>query len=269
MMKRLLAILCVLLPLAACVGQKDDPEPDPDPVVTPDDPEPEPEPDPGPEGSGAFLRHSLVLDFTGTWCVNCPGMQAAIAEASTQRPGLIIPVAVHYMDKMAVKPLGTDLAARFGVSAYPSAVVDLDASTLMTIASAELILSYCDKLLESRYPAAGVQIESTLDDGQVSATVEAYLMRDGDYSLHLLLLEDGIVASQTGAGADYVHNDVLRAWLDGQEQFDGKGKGDVISASFSLEAAEGMRLVAMVCRDGIVENVISCTAGGHIYYEYE
>ena len=27
-----------------------------------------------------FFRRSLVLDFTGTWCVNCPKMEAAIEE---------------------------------------------------------------------------------------------------------------------------------------------------------------------------------------------
>ena len=36
-----------------------------------------------------FFRRSLVLDFTGTWCVNCPKMEAALEEAMAARPGKV------------------------------------------------------------------------------------------------------------------------------------------------------------------------------------
>ena len=91
-----------------------------------------------------FFRRSLVLDFTGTWCVNCPKMEAAIEETMEARPGRVIPVSVHCMsvDPMYVKPLSDDLSGRFGVTAYPSAVVDLDPESLITTSSPELLQSH-------------------------------------------------------------------------------------------------------------------------------
>ena len=64
-----------------------------------------------------FFRRSLVLDFTGTWCVNCPKMEAAIEETMEARPGRIIPVSVHCMsiDPMYVKPLSDNLVKQFSV----------------------------------------------------------------------------------------------------------------------------------------------------------
>ena len=49
----------------ACVGQKDDPEDVPDGPTKPDTP-------------AVVSGTCLLLDFTGTWCVNCPRMETAI-----------------------------------------------------------------------------------------------------------------------------------------------------------------------------------------------
>ena len=47
-----------------------------------------------------FFRRSLVLDFTATWCVNCPRMEAAFAAAMEARPGRLVPVSVHFVDAL-------------------------------------------------------------------------------------------------------------------------------------------------------------------------
>ena len=166
-----------------------------------------------------FFRRSLVLDFTGTWCVNCPKMDAAVEEAMAARPGRIVPVSVHCMavDPMYLKPTSDDLVKRFAVKAYPSAVVDLDPESLISTASSELLLSHVNRLLESRGASAGIRIESTLEGETLSVTVETKAVRDGEYTLSIILLEDGIVAKQTGAddGENHVHNNILRQWKDG------------------------------------------------------
>ena len=263
MRKWIFAILLAGLALS-CVGQKDDPVP-----------EPEPEPDPelsggGQEEGGAYYRRSLILEFTGTWCVNCPKMENAIKDAQSQRPGRIVSVGVHCLsvDKMALMPLSNDLIARFGVKAYPSAVTDLDPESLVTVASAELLLAQCDRLLGVRPESAGISIQTTSAGASAEVKLEAKPVRAGDYSLHVLLLEDGIVASQTGASADYVHNNVLRAWFD-SDDFAGRKEGDVIGCGTTFEAAEGMKVVAFVCRNGIVDNVTVCKIGENAGYEYE
>ena len=251
-MKKLIYILACLMPLVcmpSCVGQKDDPEDEP--VDNPEEPQ-----TPVDESE---MGSCLVLDFTGTWCVNCPRMHTAIESAMEQRPGLIVPVAVHCLslDPMMLAPVSDDLAKRFGVSAYPSVVVNFDPLTLFTAASTDLLLAHCDKSRAARGKAAALEIKPS-EKGAEYVCVQATAARDGDYTLHLLRLEDGIVEPQTGAGEDYVHNDVLREWTEAPEAFSGRRAGDVFSADFKADLPAGSgKLVAIVCRGGIVDNVLS------------
>lgn len=262
LMKKWIIILCCLLPLLSCVGQKDDPETDP--TDNPDGPAT----DPWAEEGDEYFRRSLVLDFTGTWCVHCPKMHTALAQAQQLRPGRIVGVGVHCLDEMSLTPWSNALTARFGIVAYPSAVIDLDPSSLISTSSPELLLSHCDRLLQARGKAAGLRITSTLEGSVLQVEVEATAVRDGDYSLQLLLLEDGIMAPQTGASDDYVHNDVLRSWTETAAS--AHKAGDVFTASFSLAAEGGsLRCVALVCRGGIVDNAAECKAGGSIAYLFE
>ena len=216
-----------------------------------------------------FFRRSLVLDFTGTWCVNCPKMEAAIEETMEARPGRIVPVSVHCMsvDPMYVKPLSDDLVRKFGVKAYPSAVVDLDPESLITAQSPELLQSHIDRLLEARGPAAGIRVESTVNEGSFTLKAEMKAVRDGTYLLAVLVLEDGTVAAQTGGTTDYVHNNILRSWTEG-ESLNVK-EGDTASCDFTGTVTAKSRFVVLVLRDGLVDNVIGCTAGGSVEWQYE
>lgn len=263
-MKKWILIISALLLALSCVGQKDDPDPEPTVNTDPDQPVDNP-----PAEQGDFYRRSLILDFTGTWCVNCPKMETAIRDVQEQRPDRLVCVSVHCLvaDKMALMPVSKDLTARFGVTAYPSAVTDLDAASLVTTASPELLLAQCDRLLAERPLAAGIKVSSTLADGKATVRIEAKAVRDGSFSLHCVLLEDGIVASQVGGSTDHVHNNVLRSWLDSEESE--KTAGDTIEWSCEVDAADGWRIVAFVCRGGIVDNVCSCKIGNSIEYQYE
>lgn len=265
-MKKWLFVISILMLALSCVGQKDDPEEEP--VVDPEPVGPVTGPE-GPQEEGNHFRRSLILDFTGTWCVNCPKMEAAILDAQTRRPDRLVCVSVHCLaaDKMAVLPLSKDLAARFGVTAYPSAVMDMDAESLVTTSSADLLLAQCDRLLAERPLAAGIKVSSTLADGTATVRIEAKAVRDGSYSLHCVLLEDGIVASQIGGSTEHVHNNVLRVWVD-SEAFE-REAGDTVEWSCEAEAAEGWRVVAFVCRGGIVDNVCSCKLGDKTDFNYE
>lgn len=216
-----------------------------------------------------FFRRSLVLDFTGTWCVNCPKMEAAIEETMEARPGRIVPVSVHCMsvDPMYVKPLSDDLVRKFGVKAYPSAVVDLDPESLITAQSPELLQSHIDRLLEARGPAAGIRVESTVNEGGYTLKAEMKAVRDGTYTLAVLVLEDGTVAAQTGGTTDYVHNNILRSWTEG-ESLNVK-EGDTASCDFTGTVTAKSRFVVLVLHDGLVDNVIGCAAGGSVDWQYE
>ena len=216
-----------------------------------------------------FFRRSLVLDFTGTWCVNCPKMEAAIEESMAARPGRIVPVSVHCMavDPMYVKPLSDNLVKQFSVKAYPSAVVDLDPESLITTQSPELLLSHVDRLLEARGPAAGIRVESAVEGENYTLTAEVKAVRDGAYTLAVLVLEDGTVAAQTGGTKDYVHNNILRSWTEGESLT--VKEGDKASGTFTGTVTAKSRFVVLVLRDGLVDNVIGCAAGASVDWQYE
>ena len=218
-----------------------------------------------------FYRRSLVLEFTGTWCVNCPFMEEAIEQAMEARPGRIVPVSVHCLsiDPMYVKPLCDDLVKRFETkNTCPQAVVDLDPESKFTDSSMDLLLKQVDRLLEARGPAAGIRIESVLDGENYSVKVEMKAVRDGDYTVSLLVLEDGIVAKQTGGSENYIHNNVLRSWTD-CFTVNGMKEGDTAQYEVPGTASGQVRFVALVCRNGIVDNVVTCAVGATVDYQYE
>lgn len=235
MKKYLLILLCALV---SCVGQKDDPEDE----ITP--------------GGGTVTEKGvgIVLDFTATWCVNCPRMTTAIEEALAEKP--FIPICVHFQDNF-VCDQGKQLVSHFGVEAYPSAVMNMDKSTLITATSKELIITKLDAASSGKEPCT---IDATLDaDGTLKVKVTA--SEDGLYTLSAALLEDGLVAPQTGAGDNYVHDNVFRGFL--QEDLLGEYLGQILAGAstertYSAGAVtENHHVAVFVCHDGTVNSAIN------------
>ena len=114
--------------------------------------------------------------------------------------------------------------------------------------------------------------------GKVSIAANLLLI----FTCVLLFFEykDGIVASQTGASDDYVHNCVLRSLLHGTAPADGLGdalglmsEGDKKTATFNATIAgnpSATRIVVYLMDDaGGLNNVASCMAGESLPYAYE
>jgi len=244
----LFAAALLLLMAPACVGVVDDePLDDEDPVIV--------------DPTVTDAAPGLVLDFTATWCVNCPRMGDAIEAASRERPGKIFPVAVHFRDDYSFAG-GEKLCSDFGVAAYPSLIVNLDPSTLITATAKELILAKLDATAKGR--KAPCTIAGAVSG--TSLTLDVTAEEAGSYSLGVLLLEDGIVAPQTGATGDYVHDNVLRAILSeadiSGDTLGSLEKGASARKTYSFEtpalSGTGYRILAYTTEDGgLVNNVIS------------
>ena len=234
MMKRILYILFACLAVS-CVGQLDDDDPNG-----------------GGGGGAAEAGAGIVLDFTATWCVNCPRMHQAIEDARTERPGKIIPISIHFQDDMVCED-GKALISHFGVEAYPSLVANMDPGTLITATSKDLILAKLDAAASAKAPCALEVRPGT--DASVSVRIQA--VDAGEYSLSVALLEDGITAAQTGASGNYVHDNVFRGFLQENLLGDSLGQlaaGQVVERSFAIpgDKNQANRVVAFVCHDGIV-----------------
>ena len=239
-------ILLLALLATACVGHPADDEddlPGPDvPVVDP---------------SEEVFGPSLVLDFTATWCVNCPRMSSAIEEAMAARPGKIYPVAVHFGDEFSSAE-GSALSTLFGVTAYPSAVVNLDKGSLTTATSKDLLVSRIDAM-ERKAPCT---LELSFADGTIHAEVTA--AEAGTYKAGALLLESGLTAPQTGGSDDYVHDNILRKILS--EDIFGEDLGALeAGASASVDFPAGalwggnFHAVVYVTEGGIVNSAAAVT----------
>ena len=133
-------------------------------------------------------------------------MTSAIEEAKAQRPSAIFPVCVHFKDAFSFHE-GEALASYFDIQEYPSAIVNLDKGTLTTATSKDIILSRIDASAGKK----PCQIELSYSSGIISASVTA--SEPGTYRIGALLLEDGLVAPQTGGSEDYVHDNILRKIL--------------------------------------------------------
>ena len=240
MMKRILYILFACLAVS-CVGQLDD-----------DDPH-------GGGGGGAEAEAGagIVLDFTATWCNNCPRMHEAVGEAMRERPGKIIPISVHFHDEMECED-GLALNSHFKVKGYPSLVANMAPETLITLSSWNLILAKLDAAVSGLQPC---QLEAAYAPGDHELSVLITPRDYGTYSISAALLEDGIVAAQTGGSENYVHNNVFRGFLQENLLGDPLGTlaaGHQILTKFPVpeQAFGSFHIVVFVCHDGIVNSAI-------------
>ena len=212
-----------------------------------------------------FFRRSLVLDFTATWCVNCPRMEAAFAAAMEARSGRLVPVSVHFVDAYAVDE-GTALVTKFGVSEYPTAVIDMDPSSAFTTTSSELLLSGVDKLLAARPLAGGIRMESGADG---SVKVEITAVEAGEYTINVMLLKDGEIAPQTGGETNHVHNNILRQHLKAEAVHLNEEETATKTFSLNIPSGDGFKVVAFMEKGTTVNNVTFCRVGETVDYQYE
>lgn len=166
-------------------------------------------------------RNFLVLDFTATWCVNCPRMATAIAELSDSRAG-VIPIAVHYADEMACEDSDI-LVKEFDVSSFPTALINFDSELRSSVSSVDILASLAERSLSGSSKGCDISAESSNINGTFDIGVTVDYLAAGTYSIGVAILEDGIVAPQIGSGDEYVHNNVLRAFL--QKTYSGDSSG--------------------------------------------
>ena len=265
-MKKLFWTLALMM-CWACIGQIDDPEDaEPSEIVDPQG---------GGQDTGTrFYHRILALDFTGSWCQYCPNMATAIETAKKVRPGRIVDIAVHYGDEMS-PPVSPTLVQRFSVSAFPTAVMDLDPLTRFSRQDASIFTAYVDKTIPEQ--TCGLALETAVKNGTLTLTITVKASTAGTYSAAAALVEDGILSNQAGAGDRYVNRSVLWGFL-GKGGMDGTvlgtlsaGEEQTLTLTTSVqEPISQKRIVAYVLRDGRrAINVRDCSLNEKQEYDYE
>ncbi|MBQ5985037.1 MAG: Omp28-related outer membrane protein [Bacteroidales bacterium] len=160
-----------------------------------------------------FYHRSLFMRFTATWCPACPIMYGTVLLAQERYPDKLIHVALHGYDSELYFPPMYKLDSQYHVTGYPTGIVDgrteirnegEEIAAPKTIAAAK----ETESLLKTK---TGVSVLSHVSGREVHIDLTVYAKKSGKYKLTVLILEDGIIASQSGASTlMFTHNDVAR-----------------------------------------------------------
>ncbi|MDE6297969.1 MAG: Omp28 family outer membrane lipoprotein, partial [Muribaculaceae bacterium] len=177
-------------------------------------------------------RVVLIEDFTGQNCVNCPDAHAVIEGLEQQYGDHIVAVSIHG-GKFAIgrektqfeydyiglgTPEGEYFNSLYNFNSWPQGIINGRTTTDQfatwpTIVRAEL----------ERPAVLSIDLEATYDKGTNDINIDVELMPQEDIKGELVVwvLESGIVARQrsqsAGLIADYVHNNVFRAAVNGND----------------------------------------------------
>ena len=219
-------------------------------------------------------RHVLLEDFTGQRCVNCPkGTEVIEQLLQTYGDSTLIAVGIHG------GPLGfagnatqKGLATTMGDEYYTHWKLEYQPVGLVNRHGAVNYTDWAKAVREELAKSAplNLMLSATLVSGQIEMALEA-LGTDGKTTgkLQVWILEDGITAMQLmpdgSANANYVHNHVLRAAVNGTwgEDFTiGEGELKTVILTKAIEAdwnTKNLSVVAFVYNDQGVQQAVKAT----------
>lgn len=230
---------------------------------------------------GRFQRRVCVMEFTGTWCAQCPdGATILNYLISRTYKDKAYALAFHNDDEYSI-PQEQELYNIFGWSGYPAFVTDMRDVGLMNEGG-------CGPSIEkSLYDSAthcGVRVSSVLDSetGKVSVSAHVFAERSAAYRVAAYVVEDKIKGEQTmstgSVDKNYTHRHVVRKMLSSTVRGESLGRlsaGSEVEKSFEFTVGEGWNTanlsVAVLAIDeaGHVNNMAICAAdGGTMDYEY-
>ena len=167
-------------------------------------------------------RNPVLEECTGTWCQWCPCGHDIMEEIKAAMPNAIM-IGYHGpangSDPYSFFP-GNQILSLMGYTGYPTAVIDRTGPPISR--------GSWPGAMNQRFniPATvGITIDKSFNSvtRELDATVNVSALEDltGEYKMTMILLEDGLLHSQTGNGScpgggnDYVHNHVVRAIING------------------------------------------------------
>ena len=171
--------------------------------------------------TSVYQQKMVAMQFTSVGCVYCPTLATAIKSVQEKQPGKIIPVAFH-LNYGDADPMALSDCEKFykRVAFEDEQAISLPMLALNFRKGSQKIVSQEEKILSEMahqteaYPASsGVAISTSYDKTSRKLEVTAKFISEVTQSAkyHIILVEDGIKYSQTGAEtADYTHNNVFR-----------------------------------------------------------
>ena len=226
-----------------------------------------------------FQRHVCVMEFTGTWCAQCPeGATLLNYLVDRQYKGQVFALAFHNNDVLTI-PQEQELYNIFKWSGYPAYVTDMRDMGLLNEGG-------CDNSIEkSLYDVpthSSVAVSSSVNG--TTATLEAKIVSQSsmNYRIAAYVVEDKVKGEQTQSTGqvqkDYTHRHVVRKMLSANVRGDNMGEisaGSEKSKTYTFEVDPSWNLanlsvaVLAIDKDGHVNNMAHCAVdGGSMDHEY-
>lgn len=158
-----------------------------------------------------FYKTTLGLKFTGQSCQNCPMMAENFHKAQELRPDRFEIMNMHGYQKTDELCYTNAAVFRdyYGVSGFPHGIFNSMADLENEVGLVDKIVPLIDEALKT--PAKTAISMNSVWDGTTLSLDGFIAVREAlDYKIHIFVMEDGIIARQSGGSADYVHDAVLR-----------------------------------------------------------
>ena len=240
------------------------------------------------EASTAFKHRILLVDHTGNTCSYCPKMMLALKEVSETGD-----YHSKYHEAMSHSYASSDPATSsaanavsgyYGVTNYPTLTYNF-AYTTTSSYNAEHIKQQIDAQWKESADA-GIAAATSLASSSVIVNAEVKAAVENDYRVTAWLLEDGIVAKQTGGTEEWMntHDNAIRQAvttnpISGMDLGTIKA-GERSSLAMSLEITgtkwnrDNLKVMVIASAKGAngkfeVVNVVVCPVGESVAYDYK
>lgn len=215
-------------------------------------------------------RVVLLEEFTGQRCINCPAAHEVVKGLKEQYGEQLVSVSIHAGSQAIaegssssivglMQPEGDEYANKWGITIYPSGVVNRISGRLAPADFASVIR---DEM--GRSTPLSLQVDAKVENGQLVCHVDMMSSENINGKLQLWVTESNIIALQQKLNSapirDYVHNHVYRACIKATEDQGFWGEDvaikENIAMSFKRQIAvkdnwnpENLSVVAFVYND--------------------
>ena len=246
--------------------------------------------------TNAFYRRSLGVRFTATWCGNCPNMAQAFKIAMKEEEGRIVNLNIYGAGSQDLSyKFERQMASYYKIEGYPTAIMN-DVAMVENYSSAttaNMIKGLANEAKNNLPANSQLACVSSLNGNKVNLELFIATKEAKQCKVHVFLVENDIVQSQSNGGANYVHNNVTRTAMTvnymGDEYSFEANSIKYIPLSVDVPAAvrdkNNLAVIAYVTYQGsytgsvgyakylnfgnIVDNVIYCPVGSLVDYKYE
>lgn len=216
-----------------------------------------------------FFRRSLAMRFTATWCGYCPMMAESFKEAINELPDRIVGFTVYADDGRSLisSDCANELSNMYRVNGFPTGKVNALATVQNYAPSIgkEIIIGLAEEAVEQLPAKTAISAATVTENGIFKLLASIASKESMTYTLHVYLLEDGVIEEQESydaaypGGDDYVHNYVERCAVTGSEGVKLQGFANS-TANYALEYD---------IPDDVFDNIDNVYAVIYVTYDYD